>query len=89
MEEESRKKDLEKNINKKIEECDSIIKVTSKAMKGLNPTQQKILFAKENLESTNYNAKWNKNILSNLRANKFIKNRDNTIISLSATIHSS
>lgn len=67
MEEESRKKDLVKNINIKIEECDSIIKVTTKAMKGLNTTQKKILFAKENLESTNYNAKWNKNILSNLR----------------------
>ena len=67
MEEESREKDLEKKINKKIEECDSIIKVTIKAVKGLNITQKKILFAKENLESTNYNAQWNKNILSNLR----------------------
>jgi len=67
MKEESRKKDLEKNLNKKIEDCDSILEITSKARKGLNTTQKKILFAKENLESTDYNARWNKNILINLR----------------------
>ena len=67
MKEESKKKILEKNLNKEIKECDSIIEITIKAVKLLDITQKKILFTKENLESTNYNARWNKNVLSNIR----------------------
>ncbi|KKK48773.1 hypothetical protein LCGC14_3141750, partial [marine sediment metagenome] len=67
MKEESRKKNLEKNIGKEIEECDTIIEITSKALKELDFTQQKLLFTKENLESTNYNARWNKNVLVNIK----------------------
>ena len=70
MKEKRRKRDFDKKLNKKMEECDSIIEITSKAMEGLNVTQKKILFTKESLESTKYNAQWNKKVLGNIRDEK-------------------
>ena len=73
MKEVSRKKNLEKNIGKEIEECDAIIEITSKALKELDFTQKKLLFTKENLESTKYNAQWNKNVLVNIKDQRIYK----------------
>lgn len=67
MIEKSKKKELKKKIDEKIEECNSILEFSTEAMKGLNTVEKKIIFSKENLESIKYNARWNKEILTNIR----------------------
>ena len=60
-------KQIQKDINKRLAECEEFLEVSKEILQKLNIHESKIISIKEGLESASYDANYNRNILNEFK----------------------